>query len=100
MSRFVLTSDASEDLREIIEFIREDSPNAARRVLGEFRETMRKLARMPGMGHLRQDLADESLRFWPIYSYLIIFRPETKPLEIVRVLRGSRDVLSILQSNR
>jgi len=100
MSRFVLTLDASEDLREIIEFIREDSPNAARRVLQKFRETMGKLARMPGMGHLRQDLADESLRFWPIYSYLIIFRPETKPLEIVRVLRGSRDVLNILQSNR
>jgi len=100
MSRFFLTSEASEDLREIIEFIREDSPNAARRVLQELRETMRKLARMPGMGHLRQDLADESLRFWPIYSYLIIFRPETKPLEIVRILRGSRDVLSILQTNR
>jgi antitoxin ParD1/3/4/toxin ParE1/3/4 len=100
MSRFVLTFDASEDLREIIEFIRKDSPNAARRVLQEFRETMRKLAQMPGMGHMRQDLADEALRFWPIYSYLIIFRPETKPLEIVRVLRGSRDVLSILSSNR
>jgi plasmid stabilization system protein ParE len=100
MTRFVLTFDAREDLREIIEFIRKDSPAAARRVLQEIQETMRKLARMPGMGHLREDLADEPLRFWPIYSYLIIFRPETKPLEIVRVLRGSRDVRSILQGDR
>jgi antitoxin ParD1/3/4/toxin ParE1/3/4 len=61
---------------------------------------MRKLARIPGMGHSREDLADESLRFWPVYSYLIIYRPESRPLEVVRVLHGSRDVRRILEGTR
>ncbi len=48
------------------------------------------------MGHLREDLAEEPLRFWPVYSYLIIYRPDSRPLEIVRVLHGARDVRNLL----
>jgi antitoxin ParD1/3/4/toxin ParE1/3/4 len=59
---------------------------------------MAKLARTPGMGHLREDLADEPLKFWPVYSYLIIYRPETRPLQIVRVLHGARDLRRLLSS--
>jgi antitoxin ParD1/3/4/toxin ParE1/3/4 len=57
---------------------------------------MRRLAQMPGLGHLREELSDEPVRFFPVYSYLIIYRPETDPLEIVRVLHGARDVHTIL----
>lgn len=96
MSRFLLTPAAKEDLDEIADFIRQDSPDAAIRVLRKLRESMRKLAGMPEMGHLREDLADEPLRFWPVYSYLIIYRPETRPIQILRVLHGARDVRSIL----
>jgi antitoxin ParD1/3/4/toxin ParE1/3/4 len=97
VSRFFLTRDASEDLRDIVDFIRKDSPDAARRVSQKLKEEMRNLARMPGMGHLRRDLASEPVLFWPVYSYLIIYRPDTKPLEIVRVLRGTRDVQRLLE---
>ena len=41
------------------------------------------LAKRPQVGHWRTDLASEPLRFWPIYSYLIIYRPDSKPIEIV-----------------
>src|SRR5215207_5784697 len=100
MSRFVLTPAAREDLLEIVDYIREDSPEAAQRVLRKLQDSMRRLARAPGMGHLREDLADEPLRFWPVYSYLIIYRLETRPLQIIRVLRGARDVRSILAEDR
>jgi toxin ParE1/3/4 len=43
------------------------------------------------------DLASEPLRFWPVYSYLIIYRPELRPLQVVRILHGSRDVRRILE---
>lgn len=98
MSRFVLTPAAREDLVEIVDFLREENPDAARRVLRTLRDTMGRLARTPGMGHLREDLSDEPLKFWPVYSYLIIYRPETRPLQIVRVLRGTRDVRRVLSS--
>ncbi len=50
------------------------------------------MARMPGMGHVREDLTDEALRVWTVRSYMIVYRPETHPLQIVRVLSGYRDV--------
>lgn len=96
MSRFVLTPAARGDLEEIVDFIAKDSPDAAQRVRREMRDSMRKLARTPEMGHFRRDLCDEPLRFWQVYSFLIIYRPETRPLQILRVLRAARDVRTIL----
>jgi len=48
--------------------------------------------------HFRSDLAKEALRFWHVRSFLIIYRSEKRPIEIVRVLGGARDVAAILES--
>ncbi len=48
------------------------------------------------MGHVRLDLADESVRFWTVEPYHVIYRPVKKKLEIVRVLHGARDIKTIL----
>ncbi len=97
MKRYQLTPAAEADLGEIFDYIRTDSPGAAQRVLVRVREAMRRLAEYPRIGHLREDLADRSLRFWPVYSYLIVYRPESRPLQIIRVLHGARDVRRILE---
>ena len=34
---------------------------------------MRRLAQTPLMGHLREDLTDEPVRFWSVYSYVIVY---------------------------
>ena len=67
------------------------------RVSEGLRDAMRLIAERPGIGHTRADLAREPVRFWPVFSYLVIYRPETKPLEVVRVLRGKRDVRRLLE---
>ena len=98
MKRYLLTPAARQDLGDIAAYIAEENPVAARRVLAKLRHAMRRLAQAPGLGHLREDLADEPLRFWPVYSYLITYRPETTPLQVIRVLHGARDVKAILES--
>ncbi len=97
MKPYQLTPAAESDLSEILAYIRSDSPDAARRVLARIREAMRRLADFPRIGHVREDLADSSLRFWPVYSYLIVYRPESRPLQIIRVLHGARDVRRVLE---
>lgn len=97
MKRFVLTPLARADLEEIHDFILLDSPAAAARVRVELLTAIRRLTVHPHLGHLRQDLADEALRFWPVYSYLVIYRPETDSLQIVRILHASRDIRSLLE---
>jgi len=49
------------------------------------------------MGHVREDLTPRSVRFWPLYNYLVVYRPDTKPLQILRVLSGYRDIAKILR---
>ena len=92
MGRFELTDLAKSDITGIINFIRPRSPQAARQVRDELREAMRRLADFPGIGHLRADVTDEPLRFWAVHSYLIVYRPETRPLQVIRVLHGARDL--------
>jgi plasmid stabilization system protein ParE len=69
----------------------------ADRVESVIRERIVFLARTPGAGHGRKDLTDEAVRFFPVYSYLIVYRPEKKPLEVVSILHGRRDVERILK---
>jgi plasmid stabilization system protein ParE len=59
---------------------------------------MRRLAAMPGIGHLREDLADETVRVWSVRSYVIVYRTDTEPLQALRVLHGARDVRAILDT--
>ena len=96
MSRFVLTPAAEGDLLKIIEHLEGDNPNAVLKVVDALDEAMQRLADNPTIGHVRPDLTDQDVRFWPVFKYLVVYRPKTKPLEIVRVLHGRRDVERIL----
>jgi toxin ParE1/3/4 len=95
VSQFELGRRAAGDLREIWEFVAEDSLIAADRLLEEFYRTFRKLAEMPGMGHKREDLTHRDILFWALYSHLIIYR-NSQPLRIVRIIHAKRDVKKLL----
>jgi toxin ParE1/3/4 len=96
MSRFRLSAPARQDVRGIRDHIAQDSIPAARNFLATLTQAFRGLAEMPGQGHTRGDLTDLPVRFWPVGSYLIVYDPEKRPLEILRVLHGARDVETIL----
>jgi antitoxin ParD1/3/4/toxin ParE1/3/4 len=48
-------------------------------------------------GHQRQDLTPLPVKFWLVFSYLVVYDPAARPLAIVRVLHGRRDVEAILR---
>ena len=96
MSRHIIAPRALTDLDDIWLYIAQDSISTADRVLDEIYAAIKELAKMPGMGHIREDLTRQALRFWPVYSYLIIYRVEAHHIEIVRVLSGYRDIGAVL----
>ena len=96
MKRFILTPRAKQDVNDIWDYIANDNIEAADRVLDALDNAMIKLAKNPGIGHRRDELTDKRHRFLLVYSYLIVYRHETKPLQIIRVLHAARDVQSIL----
>jgi toxin ParE1/3/4 len=84
-------------LSKIWRYVKKQSSIAvADRVESVIREKIVFLAGSPGAGHWRKNLTDEAVRFFPVYSYLIVYRPETKPLQVVSILHGRRDLEQIL----
>lgn len=95
---FDVTPEARRDLRELWAFIADDDLDVADRVLDEMTAAFARLAQMPGLGHTRRDLTARPVLFWPVYSYLIVYRPHREPLQIIAVIHGARDVYRILQN--
>lgn len=98
MKPYDLSAGARQDLDQIWEYIARDSIDAADRALDRIHHNLVKLAEMPRMGHTRPELRGPSLRVWRVYSYLMIYRPESHPLEVVRVLSGYRDLEAMFES--
>jgi plasmid stabilization system protein ParE len=51
-------------------------------------------------GHARKDLTDRTLRFWTLVrypNYTVVYRPEKKPLQVVAVLHGKRNIRRVLR---
>ena len=96
MNRYILAPAARRDLRAMQAYITQENIQAARRVLAEIRAACVRLADNPHLGHAREDLTDQPVRFWPVRTYYIIYRPETHPLEIVRIVHSARDIPSFL----
>jgi plasmid stabilization system protein ParE len=99
MKRYLITPAAHEDLRQILEYIAQNSPAAALKVLRDLAGAMRKIARSPGIGRRIEDLADETLRFWTVHSYMVVYRDGITPVQIVRIPHGARDITAILDDS-
>lgn len=66
-------------------------------IIGVIREAIEKVVDAPGIGHKREDLTDEDVRFWTVYKYYVVYRPKTVPLEVVAIISGWRDVQTELK---
>ena len=97
MKAFILSPEAERDLDIIKEYyLNRSGVRVARYVIRELREGIRFIARNPQAGHFRDDLTDQRVRFWAVFSYLIVYDPSKKPVEIARVLHSKQDVEEIL----
>jgi toxin ParE1/3/4 len=97
-ARYVFAPEAALDLVQIWRHIKKQTSLAmADRVEAVIREKIAFLAGNSGAGHWRKNLTDEPVKFFPVYSYLIVYRPDTKPLQVVSIIHGRRDVEQILK---
>ena len=99
MNRYQFTPQAADDIFEIWSTIARHSMDAANRVEEAIYGACFFLADGPLRGHIREDLTKLPLRFWtlqPYPNYIIVYDPETHPLQIIRILQGARNVSAIL----
>ena len=98
MRRYCFTARALRELNEIVAYIANDSPAAARRVQKGVFDACEKLSRQPGMGHRRTDITSDDVRFWNVRGrFLIVYREGDGRIEIVRIFRAGRDIEAALR---
>lgn len=87
-------------LLEIWSYIRKQGGTiAADRVERSILDKIGFIAERPYLGHWRRDLTDEPVRFFAVYSYLIVYRPDARPLQVAAILHGRRDIARRLQES-
>ncbi|MBD0266461.1 MAG: type II toxin-antitoxin system RelE/ParE family toxin [Tolypothrix sp. Co-bin9] len=98
MSRFRISTQAAQDIKNIWKYVAPNNLKAANKLFDTLRESFAKLAKFPQLGRERSELAP-FLRSFPVKSYLIFYRPIDEGIEIVRILHGSQDIKTIFQVN-
>ena len=100
MSGYILTPRAKADIFNIWAYIADHNQDAADRVEQAIFDACAFLAETPMRGHFRPDLTVRPLRFWTLSrypNYVIVYRLEKTPLQIIAVMHGKRDIQRILE---
>jgi plasmid stabilization system protein ParE len=100
MTLYRLTPQAINDIFNIWSYIAQESSAAADRVEEAIYLACELLARSPMAGTVRVDLTPLPVRFWvvpPHPNYFVVYDPEAKPIEIIRVLHAARNIGSLLR---
>ncbi len=90
-SHIFRTPDAIADLDGIWDYIAQDNPTAADRMLNELNERFRLLSKNPEIGELQPKLADGTYRRFTCRNYVVYYRPLEDGIVLVRVLHGARN---------
>ena len=96
MSRYIISPEAIQDLKEITNYFLEQSLDAGDRFIVEFENKCKNLIRFPSMGRSYSEI-ENSLRGLPIGNYIILYRIFNDGIEIVRVVSGYRDLKSLFE---
>jgi plasmid stabilization system protein ParE len=99
MSGCTFGPHAGDDLLDLWENIAAENREAADRLIDLLYQHFDRLAASPRMGHSRPDLLPDrpSILFWPAGTYLIIYRADCQPIEIVAVTHRARDISTFLR---
>ncbi|MCL2640198.1 MAG: type II toxin-antitoxin system RelE/ParE family toxin [Phycisphaerales bacterium] len=94
MIDFRVSPETASDLEEIWNFIAQDNPIAANRVIEQILDVFRRLADTPRMGRQREELA-AGLRSHPFGNYIILYKIRGEYIEITRIIHSARNLHAI-----
>lgn len=80
--------------------IPEDSPDAADRLRSEIYQAFTTLGQSSRIEHYQEELLDRRFRFWNFYSYVVCYIWEAKPIQIVAVVHGARDLAAFFSQRK
>ncbi|MBF0135340.1 MAG: type II toxin-antitoxin system RelE/ParE family toxin [Magnetococcus sp. DMHC-1] len=91
MAKLTRTKASENDLLSIWQYVAEDNPEAADRLVMTFESKCILLADNPRLGRSRSDIAP-GLRYFPVGDYVIFYRETHDGVQVVRILHGARNM--------
>jgi toxin ParE1/3/4 len=98
MNQYNIAPKAIRDLEEILDYLAVYNIGTGERLLDEFTNKCRYLSKFPLMGRSYSEIRPD-LRALPLQNYLIFYRAVNSGIEIVRIIRGNRDLEAIFADN-
>lgn len=101
MNQYQFTPEATNDLFELWSYIAADNVEAADRVEEAVYAACTMAAERPLSGQVREDLTALPVRFSLVQPYRncwVVYDPQTKPLQVIRVLHSARNISRILKT--
>ncbi len=98
MPQYTISPQAIRDLEEIIDYFKEKNVEAGDRLLNEFTKKCRYLTQFPLIGRSYSQIRSY-LRGIPMQNYIIFYRVIDDGLEIMRVIRGDRNLEAMSEEN-
>lgn len=89
--RYTLSAQARQDLKDIKDFIAQDSLDRAEIFVKGIATRFQTLAEFPAMGKRYEALAPD-LRGFSVGRYIIFYRSTNEGISIERILSGYRDL--------
>jgi plasmid stabilization system protein ParE len=91
---------AEDDLLSIIDYIAEDNPTAADKMVDRFEKAIGRLALSPFAGKVPDDdeLRKRNYRMLIVGKYFVFYKVKEKAVEIHRIIHGARDYKHLLLS--
>ncbi len=101
MPKFILAPCLEDELWAIWQFIAQNNPAAATRVVEAAHETFKNLALTPGLGrpHKFRNSKLKGVRSWHVSgfnNYLIFYRPIPDGVQVLHIYHGARDIEALL----
>ena len=94
MSRYTISREARQDLKDIYRYLAESNPSAAGRLIDLFFERFRLLTSHPLLGQSRDDLARD-VRIFPAGRYVVLYRPTKSGVAIAKIVHSARDLSAL-----
>lgn len=91
MPQYLISPEALHDLEEIVDYFTERNIAAGDRLLNEFSKKCRYLIQFPLIGRSYSQIRSY-LRGIPMQNYIIFYRIIDNGIEIMRVIKGDRDL--------
>ncbi len=96
MRQYIISPEAIHDLETIIDYFATRNVGAGDQFLDEFTKKCRDLTRFPFIGR-SYGVIRPYLRGIPLQNYIIFYRVTDDSIEIMRIIKGNRDLEAVFE---